>query len=289
MQAIFPVILAGVATSFIVWSGARALMRRPSMPPNPDLPPPWRLVWPCVSYLARWCGPMLSWPQRDRLARWGERAGLPVAVTPAHMLAGLIGVATLGAVAGAGILSMTGLHRGVFPVALLTGVLSALGLIVALVHRVRRRRRQIEREMPFALDLMTLCVEAGLSLHGALQQVRELGPSGGFSEELERALLDMRSGVTRTKALHALALRCDCQPVHSWVAAMTQAEQLGSNVGALLREHALQCRAHRMHRAEAAAMRAPVKMLFPLIGCIFPCTFIVLVFPIATQLWEAIP
>ena len=153
--------------------------------------------------------------------------------------------------------------------------------------RISQRRKQIDRDLPFVLDMMRLCVESGLGVHGALQQVVQYGPAGPLQDELVYALSTMRTGTPRVSALQALADRSDSSAVRQWVAAMIQADRLGMRLGLLLREHAAQCRADRLLRAEQLAMEAPVKMLLPLIGCIFPCTFIVLAFPIVMQIREA--
>ncbi|CAM4016511.1 Type II secretion protein F [Bordetella tumbae] len=164
-----------------------------------------------------------------------------------------------------------------------------LGSVVRLRADVRRRRKSIDRDLPFVLDMMTLCVESGLGLHSALQQAERHGVPGYLREELVHALSDMRAGMPRVAALRALADRCNCPSVHRWIAALIQADGLGMSIGMLLREHASQCRTDRFQRAEKLALEAPVKMLLPLIACIFPCTFIVLAFPIVMQMWQAAP
>lgn len=151
-----------------------------------------------------------------------------------------------------------------------------------------KRRRSIERDLPFVFDMMTLCVEAGLSVQGALQLAAQSGPRGALRDGLADALAEMRAGVSRTAAIKALADRCNSPLARNWAAALAQAESLGISLGPVLRAQAAQCRSDRHVRAEQLAMQAPVKMLLPLIGCIFPCTFIVLAFPIAVQLLQSV-
>jgi tight adherence protein C len=171
-------------------------------------------------------------------------------------------------------------------------VAAAMGLCAAVLPRlwlrqlVRRRSLRISRELPFVLDITTLCVESGLNLHGALLQASERGPDGPLRDELTRALADMRAGAPRLTALKAMATRAGSRSVRAWVAALTQAETMGISLGSILRTQAAQCRAERFQRAEKLAMEAPVKMLLPLIGCIFPCTFIILGFPIVLELLQ---
>jgi tight adherence protein C len=152
----------------------------------------------------------------------------------------------------------------------------------------RKRRRNIERDLPFVFDMMTLCVEAGLSVQGALQLAARSGPPGALRDALADALAEMRAGVSRTAAIKALAERSNSPLARNWAAAVAQAEALGISLGPVLRAQAAQCRGDRHARAEQLAMQAPVKMLLPLIGCIFPCTFIVLAFPIAVQLLQSV-
>jgi tight adherence protein C len=151
-----------------------------------------------------------------------------------------------------------------------------------------KRRRSIERDLPFVFDMMTLCVEAGLSVQGALQMAAQSGPRGALRDGLADALAEMRAGVSRAAAIKALADRCNSPLARNWAAALAQAESLGISLGPVLRAQAAQCRSDRHVRAEQLAMQAPVKMLLPLIGCIFPCTFIVLAFPIAVQLLQSV-
>lgn len=289
MYLMLAVVLAAVGGSLLAWLIARPALESRDMTFQPDMPWGWRLCWPWISTLSVVCGPLLSWRQRDRLTRLADRASLPASVRPAHVLAWVINLMIFGAIVGAGLATYFGMFGGVLWTALAMGVSLGGWSIAGLRARARCRRRQMARELPFVLDLMTLCVEAGLSLHGALQQAEQHGPPGPLRQQLTHALSDMRAGVPRVAALKALAERSDCPSVRSWVAAMLQADSLGMSLGVLLREHAAQCRSERFQRAEKLALEAPVKMLLPLIGCIFPCTFIVLAFPIVLQMWEATP
>jgi tight adherence protein C len=152
---------------------------------------------------------------------------------------------------------------------------------------IQNRRRELLKSLPFFLDVVTLCVEAGLNFQGALHQAVLKGPKGVMREEFQRVLRDVRAGKPRAEALRALALRLNEPPVTNFVASVIQAERLGMNLGPVLRAQADQQRVDRFLRAEKLAMEAPVKMLFPLIAFIFPCTFIVLFFPIVVKFMEA--
>src|SRR5690606_787621 len=117
-------------------------------------------------------------------------------------------------------------------------------------------------------------------------QVSRHGPPGPLRDEITHALADMRGGVPRKVALQALATRCGSEAVRAWVTATIHVEQVGMRLAGLLREHAAHTRIQRLQRAEKLALEAPVRMLLPLIGCILPCTFIVLAFPIVVQIWR---
>jgi len=150
----------------------------------------------------------------------------------------------------------------------------------------RRRQRQMLRELPFFLDMTTLCVEAGLNLQGALQRAAQYGPPGPLSKELQHTLADIRAGTPRIEAFSRLAERTDLRPIASLVAALAQAELTGSSLGPLLRSQSDQRRSEQFLRAEEQALKAPVKMLFPMVVCIFPCTFLVIGFPIAINVFS---
>lgn len=161
------------------------------------------------------------------------------------------------------------------------------------VGRARRRAarlaRDIERGLPFVFDMMVLCVEAGMSVQGALQLAARSGPPGLLRDALDRALVEMRAGVPQAVAIRLLARRSGSTLAAHWAVAMAQAEALGASLGPVLRTLAAHGRDDRRIRAEQMALQAPVKMLLPLIGCIFPCTFIVLAFPVVVQLSWSLP
>jgi tight adherence protein C len=153
-----------------------------------------------------------------------------------------------------------------------------------LSDRLSLRRRDLLKSLPFFLDIITLCVEAGLNLSGALNQAVQRGPKGVLRDELQKVLRDVRAGKQRAEAMRAMAERLGESVIANLVTSLIQAENLGMNLGPVLRAQAEQRRSERFLRAEKLAMEAPVKMLLPLIAFIFPCTFIVLGFPIVMKL-----
>jgi tight adherence protein C len=149
---------------------------------------------------------------------------------------------------------------------------------------VRRRRiARILKHLSIYLDFLTLAVEAGLNINGAIQKAVEKGPAGPLRWELEHVLRDLKSGLNRTEALRRLDDRLRIKEVTNFVGAVVQAERMGAGLAKSLRFQSEQRRSERFQRAEKQAMEAPVKLVFPLLIFIFPVTFIVLGFPIAMK------
>jgi len=153
------------------------------------------------------------------------------------------------------------------------------------INRVlRQRHREIERALPFILDLLTLSVEAGLDFMTSLRRLIERRKVDALSEELIRAVREMQVGRTRREALKDMAERTRHPDLASVVSALIQADELGVGIGAILRIQAEQMRQRRFQRAEKLANEAPVKLLFPLVTFIFPCVFLVLLGPILLEM-----
>jgi tight adherence protein C len=177
------------------------------------------------------------------------------------------------------------LALGMFSVLVLI-LVAALGYIYPRIwtRDVRRRRvGQILRHLPIYLDFLTLAVEAGLNINGAIQKSVEKGPEGPLRRELEHVLRDLKSGLNRTEALRRLDDRLRIKEVTNLVGTVVQAERMGSGLAKSLRFQSEQRRSERFQRAEKQAMEAPVKLVFPLLMFIFPITFIVLGFPIVMK------
>ena len=146
--------------------------------------------------------------------------------------------------------------------------------------QVKRRHLRITRALPYHLDLLTLAVEAGLDFTGALAKVVEKGKPGPLTDELSLVLKQLKLGKTREEALKALIQRVDLQALTTFLTALILADRMGTSLGKVLRIQSTQLRLERSQRAEKLANQAPVKMLLPLIGCIFPTVFLVLFGPI---------
>lgn len=151
-----------------------------------------------------------------------------------------------------------------------------------LTTRISRRRDAIFKKLPDALDLMTICVDAGLTFDGAMSKVREKWDDP-LALEFGRVVYEMQLGKSRRQALRDMTMRMDVPEVASFVASILQADQLGVSVGKVLRIQSEQMRIRRRQRAEEKAQKAPIKMLFPLVFLVFPAMFIVLLGPAVFQ------
>lgn len=163
--------------------------------------------------------------------------------------------------------------------------LSLLGLTISMLvpllvlhYRISARRASIQKSLPEILDLLCVSVEAGLSFDGALAKVVE-SMKGPFAEECTRMLHEVRMGVTRRAALQRLSDRCAVPDVSLFTAALVQADQLGVSISKVLEIQTENVRDKRRQRIRAAAQKAPIKLLFPLVLFIFPALFIVLLGP----------
>jgi tight adherence protein C len=161
---------------------------------------------------------------------------------------------------------------------LLCGVLCFMGPSFVLNSRVRSRSAAVAADLPDALDLLSVSVEAGLGFDGAVQKLTE-HMRGPLIEEFELALGEMRIGESRVEALKKMAERSASQEMASFVRAIVQADQLGISLGRILRIQAGDTRLKRQLLAEEKAMKAPIKMLFPTVAFIFPAMFIVILGP----------
>lgn len=171
---------------------------------------------------------------------------------------------------------------------LILGGLAVIGVFgpkIWLSNRVRHRQKQILKSLPDAFDLITTCVEAGLGLEAALGRVAEK-VEGPFGEELNVMLREVSLGRLRREAMKDLGERVGLSDLSTFINAVIQAESMGTSIAAVLRVQADQMRMKRRQRAEQQAQAAPIKMMFPLVLCIFPCMFLVILGPAGIQIYE---
>ncbi len=272
----------GAACAAFVASLARVIMAAP----RPDAtrePPPrlWRwFSWP-VGVLAIWPGSLATPRRRFRLNQRLRSAGLSQQLNAERFIGGKFFVAAICGAATVWFANALGRDAGLaMPLAAIAGFVLPEAW---LSDRVAQRRRSLHRDLPFFLDILTLSVESGLNITGAIAQAVDRGPGGPLKAEFDTVLRDVRAGRSRAEALRRCAEQLSEPGVHNLVAALLSADRQGASLGPVLRAQADQRRAERFSRAEKAAMEAPVKMLVPLVLFIFPGTFAIIFFPIVSR------
>jgi tight adherence protein C len=247
-----------------------------------------RLVGPMFGGITRGLGNLLP---KSLLA--GVERKLIIAGEPMTMngFLTMIVVASSAAV-GFGFLLIFAMGQGIGIIQI--GIMVGLGVIGfympfhIVTSRARQRQTAIIKSLPDAFDLITTCVEAGLGLDAALARVSEK-VEGPFAQELSRSLRDIALGKQRKDALKELGDRTQVPDLMQFTNAVIQAETMGSSVGTVLRVQSDQLRVRRRQRAEEQAYKAPVKMLFPLVLCIFPTLFIVILGPAVITIMQGFP
>jgi tight adherence protein C len=216
-----------------------------------------------------------------RLQRRLDLAGNPPSV-PAERFMAYKGVGlVLGTLIGAVLGSQRGLDFILFGV-----IGAAAGFLLPdllLRNAGERRQEQLLKGLPDALDMLTICVEAGLGFDSALSRVA-LNVQGPMGAECARVMQEMQFGKSRSEALRALADRTDVNEIKIFVSALIQAGELGISIGSVLREQAAEMRVRRRQRAEEKAQKLPVKILLPLITCLLPAMFVVVLGPAAIKI-----
>ncbi|HMN91724.1 MAG TPA: type II secretion system F family protein [Hydrogenophaga sp.] len=288
----------GLSVALIVWLFSRAVSEVPPEDRQYKDPPPlgFRLMWWPVRWLSHFIEPLYRGKRHHAALLQLRKAGLDYSLTPAQFSASrwVCGAVVAGVFAwvlgsfDSARHAAQGLGAGAYMQAALAGfVLGFFYPVIWLKDRVAARRAELMKTLPFFLDIITLCVEAGLNLQGAINQAVAKGPKGVLRDEFQRVLRDVRAGKSRADSLRAMSERLNEGSITNFVSAVVQAESMGMNLGPVLRAQADQRRSERFLRAEKLAMEAPVKMLFPLIAFIFPCTFIVLFFPIVMKFMQS--
>lgn len=281
----------GASVALLAWLLTRSIANTPNEDRQYKDSPPlgYRMAWPLVQWLSHIGRVLISKRQHQTTQAKLAQSGLDYSLSAAQFIAGrwLLG-ALMALLFSLGLLSLE--NDGQNLDAQLYIQVSLLGMLAGYAYpaiwlndQLALRRRDLIKSLPFFLDIITLCVEAGLNLQGALGQAVNKGPNSVMRDELQRVMRDIRAGKPRADSLRAMADRLREPSVSSFCSTVIRAESMGMNLGPVLRAQAEQRRAERFIRAEKLAMQAPVKMLMPLIMFIFPCTFIVLFFPIAMK------
>jgi tight adherence protein C len=219
------------------------------------------------------------------LQRRLDVAGNPSGLTPDSLLA----YKGLGLVVGLALGGLLGARHGFL---WLLGGAAIAGAVLfflpdLLVYNTGLKRQdKIRKTLPDALDMLTISVEAGLGFDAALGHVAQ-NTTGPLSGEFFRVLKEMQIGKGRSEAFQDLAERTTVDELHSFVSALVQADRQGIPIAAVLREQAKEMRLRRRQAAEEAAAKVPVKILFPLVVCILPAMFVVIIGPGAVQIVQA--
>lgn len=219
---------------------------------------------------------------RDRTGRLLVAAGSPHGLNADEYFGLVLLCALIGLAIGAMATASTGWTLLV-AAGLICGVLWP---IVWLQAQTERRKTEIFRALPFALDLLTLSVEAGLDFTSALVRILKKIPNTPLAEEFGELLRQIQMGQARSDALRQLAHRVDLEAMTNVTGSLIQADELGASIGPILRIQAEQMRVRREQMAEKKAMEAPVKILLPLILFIFPTVFLIILGPVALKLLQ---
>ena len=245
------------------------------------LPGPLRLMWPLVNLLVQLFGDFLPVEQVEQVRLRMRKAGVEYLMTPVQFIA----VRVVSAVISMLLSAFTGLMLGsIEPIwVALAGLLGWMFPLLKLNDLRKAREKQIVRLLPTFLDFITMAVEAGMNLSGAISQSVDKGPDGALRIEFQKVLRDVKAGMSRMESIRAMSDRLNVREITSFSSALAQAERTGASLGPTLRIQADQRRVERFQRAEKLALEAPVKLIFPLVAFIFPTTFLVLAFPIVMK------
>ncbi len=236
-----------------------------------------RVVGPTIGWLASRARRLTPVGWVEQLDRRLALAGRPASWTLERALAGTLLLAVTGAAGG----SLVFAGERTAGKLLLWAAMTAGGYFVpdlVLYNRGQKRRAAIRIALPDTLDQMTIAVEAGLGFESAMAHAGRTG-DGPLAEELVRTLQEMQFGVDRSTAMRNLAERTDDPDLRRFVHAIVQAERYGIPIADVLRTQAAELRVKRRQRAEERAMKIPVKIIFPVVLCILPTLFIVIIGP----------
>jgi len=242
------------------------------------------LKTPATMISRRFMSDSLGGSIRKRLNEAGQPRGMDAD--------GFLAVKVLGLAAGFGLaIPLAIVGSGSFGARLAMGILLSAGGFFApdvwLSRTIAARRTRIRQDLPDFLDLLTVSVEAGLGFDSALSRVAG-NSRGALAEEFGRVLKEVQLGSSRKKAFKSLMKRVEVDDMRSFGLAVLQADTFGVSVGKALREQAKEMRSRRATRAEETAMKAPVKIVFPLVLCIMPALFIVILGPAGIQMYNSL-
>lgn len=227
--------------------------------------------------LSHYVGPRLPESLRTDLEVKITRAGGLNGLTPDQLVLNAMFAFVGGLAVGLLVMLVTGWPP---TVVLASVVLATLLPFMWLRDQVKRRHMEILADLPYHLDLLTLCVEAGLDFGAAVARMVEKGKPGALRDEFKTFLAQLRVGKTRAEALESMSDRVGLEALSTFLGTLIQADRMGTSLANILRLQAEQIRVERFQRAEKQAGEAPVKMLIPLVLFIFPTIWIILGAPL---------
>ncbi len=236
-----------------------------------------RVLTPIGDWLAKWALKVNPRSSTDNVGMKILAAGMGRTLSPTSFLAIKGFVALVGIFLG----SLVGSGRGIGGLMMGAMFLGAVGFLAPdyyLTLKARGRKERVRADLPDALDLLAVSVEAGMGFDASLAKMNE-HMDGPLAEEFGLTLSEMRIGESRPEALKRLAERVDAQELSAFTRAIIQADQLGTSLSRILRVQAADARLRRQAAAEERAMKAPIKMLFPTVLFIFPAMFLVILGP----------
>jgi tight adherence protein C len=254
------------------------------------------LLRPLLTQLGRWLLPFITWNQRHTLTQLLLRSA-STDLDYAQMFAARVLLSLLGLGIYLSAVRLDAIQGRALRAELLVDIVLSMGLatvfwwlpILWLKQRYRQRLSAIERSLPFFLDMVGLGLGSGQNLQASLQLACDHLRDGALKAEWLQTLGDIRTGVGRSEALRQMSLRIELVALRQLLSALIQGEALGQGMAQIVEVYGTQQRAQRLMNAEKLALQAPVKMLFPLALFIFPCTFLVLGFPVMVQLFGLQP
>lgn len=275
----------GLAFALVAWLVSKAISNVPGENRQYKDRPPigFKLVWLPIQWISHFVAPVMRASSHQSHLIKLRQAGLDYSLSPSQFLASRLVLALLMGTIFFWVVGSFDSANIYLQGALFGSLFGYFYPVIWLNDRLAKRKSELLKTLPFFLDIITLCIEAGLNLQGAINQAVGNGPKGVMRDEFQRVLRDIRAGKSRAESLRAMADRLNEASIANFATAVIQSESMGMNLGPVLRAQADQRRSERFLRAEKLAMEAPVKMLFPLIAFIFPCTFIVLFFPIVMK------
>ena len=244
-----------------------------------------KIFWPLIVILGRFVLPFMTWDLRQRITVAIGHAGI-VGLSCAQFVAfQLMFVLVIFSVLF--VLFLLVFQYPIGNVLLLAGSVALVSFVIPrlwLRSLKKHRYGEIEKGLPFFLDIVVLGLEAGMNLQTSAQMALDHLHAGPLKDEWTQTMFEIRSGVVRADAFRHLSQRVDLMCIRQMVVAFIQGESLGLSLVKSMSEFSRQQGQYRLFRLEKQALQAPVKMLFPLGFCIFPCTFLVLGFPVVAQL-----